>query len=43
MEKTGKLKCALYWSTSCGGCRITVLGVNEKILDVVTLAGIVFW
>ncbi|MCZ2856477.1 MAG: oxidoreductase [Candidatus Bathyarchaeota archaeon] len=43
MEKTGKLKFAFYWAASCGGCEITVLDVNEKILDVLALADIVFW
>ncbi len=38
-----KLKIALYWAASCGGCEIAVLDVNEKILDVVAKADIVFW
>ena len=38
-----KLKLALYWSASCGGCDVAVLDVNEKILDVAELADIVFW
>jgi len=38
-----KLKFAFYWAASCGGCEITVLDINEKILDVVALADIVFW
>jgi len=38
-----KLKFAFYWAASCGGCEIAVLDVNEKILDVVALADIVFW
>jgi len=41
MEKK-KLKIALYWAASCGGCEIAVLDVNEKILDVVAAADIVF-
>lgn len=40
---TGKLKIAFYWAASCGGCEITVLDLNEKILDVVALADILFW
>ncbi len=39
----GKLKLALYWTASCGGCEIAVLDLNEKILDVVSLADIVLW
>ena len=38
-----KLKFAFYWAASCGGCEIAVLDINEKILDVVQLADIVFW
>jgi F420-non-reducing hydrogenase small subunit len=38
-----KLKVAFYWAASCGGCEIAVLDVNEKILDVVAKADIVFW
>jgi F420-non-reducing hydrogenase small subunit len=38
-----KLKMALYWAASCGGCEIAVLDINEKILDVVAKADIVFW
>ena len=42
MEKE-RLKIAFYWAASCGGCEIAVLDVNEKILDVVAKADIVFW
>lgn len=38
-----KLKFAFYWAASCGGCEIAVLDINEKILDVVAKADIVFW
>ena len=38
-----KLKIALYWAASCGGCEIAVLDIGEKILDVVENAEIVFW
>jgi len=38
-----KLKFAFYWAASCGGCEIAVLDINEKILDVVGIADIVFW
>jgi len=42
MDKN-KLKIAFYWAASCGGCEIAVLDINEKILDVVQIADIVFW
>ena len=38
-----KLRFAFYWAASCGGCEIAVLDINEKILDVVAHADIVFW
>ena len=38
-----KLKLALYWAAACGGCDVAVLDINEKILDVVKVANIVFW
>jgi F420-non-reducing hydrogenase small subunit len=38
-----KLRIAFYWAASCGGCEIAVLDINEKILDVIAKADIVFW
>jgi F420-non-reducing hydrogenase small subunit len=38
-----KLKVGFYWAASCGGCEIAVLDLNEKILDVLQIADIVFW
>jgi F420-non-reducing hydrogenase small subunit len=38
-----KLKFAIYWAASCGGCDVAILDVNEKILDVIEIADIVFW
>ncbi|MDH7517143.1 MAG: oxidoreductase [Candidatus Thermoplasmatota archaeon] len=38
-----KLKIAFYWAASCGGCEIAVLDINEKILEVVSNADILFW
>lgn len=43
MEKPQKLKFAFYWAASCGGCEIAVLDINEKILEVIAKADIVFW
>jgi F420-non-reducing hydrogenase small subunit len=40
---SNKLKIAFYWAASCGGCEIAVLDINEKILDVVKIADVVFW
>lgn len=41
--KKEKLKLAFYWAASCGGCEIAVLDINEKILDIVEIADILFW
>lgn len=38
-----KLKIAFYWAASCGGCEVSVLDIDEKILDVVAIADIVMW
>jgi F420-non-reducing hydrogenase small subunit len=38
-----KLKLAIYWAASCGGCCISVLDVHEKLFDVISSADIVFW
>jgi len=42
-ERMAKLKLALYWSASCGGCDVAVLDTNEKILDIANIADIVLW
>lgn len=38
-----KLKLAIYWSASCGGCDVAILDTNERILDIAAIADIVFW
>jgi F420-non-reducing hydrogenase small subunit len=38
-----KLNFGFYWAASCGGCEIAVLDINERILDVVAKADILFW
>lgn len=40
MTEKGKL--AIYWAASCGGCEISILALNEKILDVTKAFDIVF-
>jgi len=40
MSSKGKL--AIYWAASCGGCEISILALNEKILDVANAFDIVF-
>jgi len=41
--KKKKLQLAFYWAASCGGCEIAVLDIDEKILDVIGFADILFW
>ncbi len=43
MSEKPKGKLALYWAASCGGCEISVLALNEKILDVAAAFDIVLW
>ncbi|MFQ6057527.1 MAG: oxidoreductase [Anaerolineae bacterium] len=38
-----KLKLAIYWGAACGGCDIAFLDIDERILEVVDVADIVFW
>jgi F420-non-reducing hydrogenase small subunit len=38
-----KPKLALYWAASCGGCEVSVLDLEAKILDVAGFFDIVFW
>jgi len=43
MSAIEKPKFAMYWAASCGGCEISVLNINEKILDVDANFDVVFW
>jgi F420-non-reducing hydrogenase small subunit len=38
-----KKKIAMYWGAGCGGCDVSLLGIHEKLLDVLEKADIVFW
>jgi len=38
-----KPKVAFYWCASCGGCEVTVLDLEEKLLDVAAAVEILFW
>ena len=38
-----KANIAFYWASSCGGCEVAVLDINEKILDVIEKANILMW
>lgn len=38
-----KPKLAIYWASSCGGCDIAILDIEEKILAVADFFDLVFW
>jgi F420-non-reducing hydrogenase small subunit len=40
---SGKLKIAMYWAGSCGGCDISLLEIGPKLLDLIEVAEVVFW
>ncbi|MCQ2056034.1 MAG: oxidoreductase [archaeon] len=39
----GKIKIALYWVAGCGGCDVSILDSDEKVLNIGTMADIVMW
>jgi F420-non-reducing hydrogenase small subunit len=43
MAQDPKLKLALYWAASCGGCEIAMVELREKLLTVDQVAEILFW
>lgn len=38
-----KLKLAVYWASSCGGCDIAITELGEHLLELAQVADIVFW
>jgi F420-non-reducing hydrogenase small subunit len=43
MSTNGKLKIAMYWASSCGGCDISLLEIGSKVLDLMQIADVAFW
>src|SRR5208283_6057175 len=41
-KTTAKGKLAIYWAASCGGCEISILQIDAKILDVDAAFELVF-
>ena len=39
----GKFKLAIYWAAACGGCDVSLLDTNERILTIGAMADIVMW
>ena len=40
---TEKIKLAVYWSASCGGCDVSLLDTEEKVIELASIAEIVYW
>jgi F420-non-reducing hydrogenase small subunit len=38
-----KKKIAMFWAASCGGCDISLLEIGPRILDLISIADVVFW
>jgi len=38
-----KKKIAMYWGAGCGGCDVSLLGIHEKLLELLDDIEIVFW
>ncbi len=38
-----KLKLAVYWASSCGGCDIALVELGEHLVELAQLADIIFW
>lgn len=43
MPDNGKINIAAYWAAGCGGCDVSILDTHEKLLDIVSVANVVFW
>jgi len=41
--KNGKIKIAIYWAAACGGCDVSILDTNERVLTIAQFADIVMW
>jgi F420-non-reducing hydrogenase small subunit len=39
----GKINLAIYWAAGCGGCDVSLLDTNERVLTIGDFANIVMW
>ena len=39
----GKINLAIYWAAGCGGCDVSLLDTDEKILNIGDMSNIVMW
>ncbi len=42
-RQPGRLRIAMYWASSCGGCDVSLLEIAEHLLELIEKADIVFW
>ena len=40
---SGKIKIAIYWAAGCGGCDVSILDTDERVLTIAQFADIVMW
>ena len=40
---TKKIKLAVSWASACGGCDVSILDTEERVLDLAQMAEIVYW
>ena len=38
-----KIKIAINWAGACGGCDVAILDLEDKVLDITSIADIVYW
>ena len=38
-----KIKIAVSWAAACGGCDVSLLDTEERLLDLAAIADIVYW
>ena len=38
-----RLKLAMNWAGACGGCDVSLLDIEEKLLELLDVAELVFW
>ncbi len=42
-QPKARLKVAMYWASSCGGCDISLLEIGPHLLELIEIADVVFW
>lgn len=42
-QSAEKLKVAMFWAASCGGCDISLLEIGPRLLELIKIADVVFW